>query len=61
MQRDVVITGMGVVSPIGHTPESYFANLLAGSSGVSSIRRFDASSYSVQFAGEVKDFDATRH
>lgn len=61
MQRDVVITGMGVVSPIGHTPESFFAHLLAGSSGVSSIKRFDASSYSVQFAGEVKDFDATRH
>src|SRR5687767_14764644 len=61
MQRDVVITGMGIVSPLGHTPEAFFANLLAGKSGISNITRFDTAAYSVHFAGEVKDFDATRY
>ena len=59
MQRDVVITGMGVVSPLGHTPEAFFASLLEGRSGISNITRFDTSAYSVHFAGEVKDFDAS--
>lgn len=61
MQRDVVITGMGIVSPLGHTPEAFFSNLLAGKSGISNITRFDTSAYSVHFAGEVKDFDATKY
>ncbi|MEO6094209.1 MAG: beta-ketoacyl synthase N-terminal-like domain-containing protein, partial [Fibrobacteria bacterium] len=40
-QREVVITGMGLASPLGHSPEIFFANLLAGRSGVSTITRFD--------------------
>lgn len=59
MQRDVVITGMGVVSPLGHSPEVFFQNLLEGKSGISNITRFDTSAYSVHFAGEVKEFDAS--
>jgi 3-oxoacyl-[acyl-carrier-protein] synthase II len=59
MQREVVITGMGVVSPLGNTPETYFSNLVAGKSGVSNITRFDTSAYTVHFAGEVKEFDAS--
>lgn len=58
-QREVVITGMGIASCLGHTPEEYFANLLAGRSGVSNITRFDTSAYPVHFAGEIKDFDGT--
>ena len=57
--REVVITGMGLASPLGHTPETFFANLLEGRSGISNITRFDTSAYAVHFAGEIKDFDAT--
>jgi 3-oxoacyl-[acyl-carrier-protein] synthase II len=57
--REVVITGTGIVSPLGHDPETYFANLVAGKSGISNIIRFDTSAYPVHFAGEVKDFDGS--
>ncbi len=59
--RDVVVTGMGVVTPIGHDVETYFANLVAGKSGIAPIERFDASSYATNFAGEVRGFDPTLH
>lgn len=59
MQRDVVITGMGIVSPLGHTPQTFFHNLLEGRTGISNITRFDTAAYPVHFAGEVKDFDAS--
>lgn len=58
-QREVVITGMGLASPLGHTPETFFANLLAGRSGISNITRFDTSAYAVHFAGEIKEFDGS--
>jgi 3-oxoacyl-[acyl-carrier-protein] synthase II len=58
-QREVVITGMGLASPLGHTPEIFFANLLAGKSGISTITRFDTSAYPVHFAGEIKEFDGS--
>jgi 3-oxoacyl-[acyl-carrier-protein] synthase II len=58
-QREVVITGMGLASPLGHTPEIFFANLLAGQSGISTITRFDTSAYPVHFAGEIKEFDGS--
>lgn len=53
----VVITGLGVVSPIGIGKEVYFANLIKGVSGVNKISSFDASNYQSQIAGEVKDFE----
>jgi 3-oxoacyl-[acyl-carrier-protein] synthase II len=59
--REVVITGMGVVTPLGHDVETYFANLVAGKSGVGPIERFDASGYATTFAGEVRGFDPTLH
>ncbi len=59
--REVVITGTGIVSPLGNDPETYFANLLAGKSGISNIIRFDTSTYPVHFAGEVKDFDGSAY
>jgi 3-oxoacyl-[acyl-carrier-protein] synthase II len=57
--REVVITGLGVTSPLGHSPEVFFENLLAGKSGIKRIQRFDPSDYPVHFAGEIQDFDAT--
>lgn len=47
---------MGVVSSLGHDLDTFFDNLCAGKSGVSSIESFDASSWSTRIAGEVKDF-----
>jgi 3-oxoacyl-[acyl-carrier-protein] synthase II len=59
MQREVVITGTGLVSPLGNSPEVFFARLLEGQSGISNITRFNTDSYTVHFAGEVKEFDPT--
>ncbi len=61
LNREVVVTGMGVVTPLGHDVDTYFANLLAGKSGVGAIERFDASGYATTFAGEVRGFDPTLH
>ncbi len=61
MVKDVVVTGMGVVSPLGNSPETMFANLLQGRSGIGPIERFDAADFPVRFAGEVKDFDGTAY
>ncbi len=57
MQRRVVITGMGTVSPNGVGNSSFSQAVLDGRSGVRRISRFDASEISVQIAGEVADFD----
>ncbi len=56
-RRRVVITGLGIVSPIGNDLKSAWANALAGKSGIARVTRFDVSNMPVQFAGEVKDFD----
>ncbi|HXG37675.1 MAG TPA: beta-ketoacyl-ACP synthase II [Bacteroidota bacterium] len=56
-QRRVVVTGMGVITPIGLTLEEYWNNLLAGKSGAGPITYFDASAYDTRFACEVKGFD----
>jgi 3-oxoacyl-[acyl-carrier-protein] synthase II len=61
MRRRVVITGMGVITPLGHTPEVLFGALLAGESGVGPITAFDASGFPTRFAAEVKDFDLGRY
>ena len=58
-KRRVVITGMGIISPVGNTIPDAWANILAGKSGVGPITRFDASAFASQIAGEVKDFDVT--
>src|SRR5215467_7687544 len=57
MNRRVVITGMGAVSPNGVGNTAFGEAILAGKSGVSRISRFDASQIPVQIAGEVRDFD----
>ena len=55
-RRRVVITGLGLVSPVGNSVAAGWANILAGRSGIANVSRFDASALSCRFAGEVKDF-----
>src|SRR5438093_7283173 len=55
-RRRVVITGMGVICPLGEQVDQYWERLLAGESGVATIRRFDASPFEVRFGGECADF-----
>lgn len=54
--RRVVITGLGVISPIGNSPDEAWQNCCAGKSGIGPITRFDASAFNSQIAGEVKGF-----
>ena len=56
-QRRVVVTGIGILSPLGNTLETAWQNLAAGKTGIAPIQRFDASNLEVRFAGEVKDFN----
>ncbi|MEE8115581.1 MAG: beta-ketoacyl-ACP synthase II [Gemmatimonadales bacterium] len=57
MKRRVVVTGLGVISPLGLNVEDTFEALLAGRSGAAPIQRFDASDLDVRFGCEVKGFD----
>ncbi len=59
--RRVVITGMGLVSPLGSDLKTFWENLIAGRSGIRKIAQFDASSFDCQIAGEVSDFDPVRY
>lgn len=60
-RRRVVVTGLGVVSPVGNTVSEAWENLLAGRSGIGPITRFDASVFSSRVAGEVKNFDVAAY
>ena len=60
-RRRVVITGLGIVSPVGNSVEQAWQNILAGRSGIDRITRFDVSTFPVQIAGEVRDFDITQY
>jgi 3-oxoacyl-[acyl-carrier-protein] synthase II len=57
----VVVTGMGVVSPLGNSVGPFWQGLLAGRSGIGPITRFDASALRCRIAGEVKDFEITNY
>jgi len=57
MKRRVVVTGLGLVTPLGNTVEATWAGLMAGRSGAGPITKFDASDFPVRFACEVKGFD----
>ncbi|GIV67310.1 beta-ketoacyl-ACP synthase II [Caldilinea sp.] len=57
----VVITGLGALTPLGHTVEETWRNLVAGRSGIDYITKFDTSDLRVNFAGEVRDFDAGQY
>ncbi|MBI5920130.1 MAG: beta-ketoacyl-ACP synthase II [Betaproteobacteria bacterium] len=58
-RRRVVVTGLGIISPVGNTISDAWDNLVAGQSGIGTITRFDPSAMSVKIAGEVKNFDVT--
>ncbi|SET37412.1 3-oxoacyl-[acyl-carrier-protein] synthase II [Nitrosospira multiformis] len=60
-KRRVVITGLGIISPVGNSVSDAWANILAGKSGVTRISRFDSSPFASQIAGEVKGFDITNY
>ncbi len=60
-RRRVVITGLGLISPVGNSVAEGWASLLAGRSGVATITRFDASALACRFAGEVKGFDVEQY
>jgi 3-oxoacyl-[acyl-carrier-protein] synthase II len=55
-RRRIVVTGLGLVTPVGNTVDEAWANIVAGQSGIDHVTRFDASNMSVRFAGEVKGF-----
>jgi len=55
-RRRVVVTGLGLISPVGNTVEEGWANILAGKSGITTITKFDATNFACRIAGEVKDF-----
>ncbi len=59
-KKRVVITGLGVISPVGNSKEESWVSLCEGKNGVGRITKFDASGFTSQLAGEVKDFDASR-
>jgi 3-oxoacyl-[acyl-carrier-protein] synthase II len=56
-RRRVVVTGLGIISPVGNGVPEAWKNILAGISGITRITRFDASAFTSQIAGEVKGFD----
>lgn len=60
-KRRVVVTGLGIISPVGNSVEMAWRNLVAGKSGIGRISRFDASGFASQIAGEVKEFDVTKY
>jgi len=55
-RRRVVVTGLGLISPVGNSVEEAWGNLVAGRSGIDTITKFDATAFSCRFAGEVKGF-----
>ncbi|GHV73949.1 3-oxoacyl-[acyl-carrier-protein] synthase 2 [Spirochaetia bacterium] len=60
MKTKVVVTGMGVISPIGNTVEEFKQSLIAGKSGIGKITLFDTTGFDVTIAGEVKNFDPSQ-
>jgi 3-oxoacyl-[acyl-carrier-protein] synthase II len=60
-RRRVVVTGLGLISPVGNTVAEGWANLVAGRTGIANITRFDASAFACKFAGEVKGFQVEEY
>lgn len=61
MSKRIVITGLGVISPIGNSVSEYWSSLKAGKSGIDRITAFDVSEYTSRIAGEVKDIDFSNY
>jgi 3-oxoacyl-[acyl-carrier-protein] synthase II len=60
-RRRVVVTGLGIISPVGNGVPEAWKNIVSGTSGIARITRFDPSPFSSQIAGEVKGFDPAQH
>ncbi|WP_041422167.1 beta-ketoacyl-ACP synthase II [Shewanella sediminis] len=60
-KRRVVVTGLGLVTPVGNTVDSSWKALVSGKSGIAPITKFDASEFSTRFSGSVKDFDVEQY
>jgi 3-oxoacyl-[acyl-carrier-protein] synthase II len=60
-ERRVVISGMGVISPVGNDLESFWESLKAGRSGITRYKAFDSEKFDSKIAGEVRDFEPTRY
>lgn len=58
-KKRVVVTGLGMVTPLGNTVDDTWAAIVDGQSGIAPITHFDVSAYSTQFGGSIKDFDPT--
>jgi 3-oxoacyl-[acyl-carrier-protein] synthase II len=59
--RRVVVTGLGIISPVGNSVETAWQNIVAGRSGIRAVSRLDASAFPSRIAGEVRDFDVTQY
>ena len=60
-RRRVVVTGLGIVSPVGNSVKDAWVNILAGNSGIGPITRFDVADFPVRFAGEIRGFDVSEY
>ena len=60
-KRRVVVTGLGMVSPLGNTVEGSWAAALAGTSGIGPITRFDTTGFPCTIAGSIPDFDVSKY
>lgn len=60
-KRRIVVTGLGMLTPVGNTVEESWKNIIAGKSGIAPITAFDVSEFPVKISGSVKDFDATAY
>ncbi|MEM7284693.1 MAG: beta-ketoacyl synthase N-terminal-like domain-containing protein, partial [Pseudomonadota bacterium] len=56
-RKRVVVTGIGIVSPVGNTLSDAWTNICAGKSGIGPVTQFDVSEFPVRFGGGIKDFD----
>lgn len=61
MMKRVVVTGMGIISPVGNDKETFWNSISTGVCGIDKITRFDTTDYAVKVAAEVKDFDAKKY
>src|SRR5204863_8243040 len=59
--RRVVVTGMGVITPVGNDLPTFWSNLTSGVSGIGPITHFDVKDYKCRIAGEVRGFNASEH
>ena len=57
MERRVVVTGLGLITPVGNSVEETWSSLMSGRSGVDYIKKFDTEKFPVKFAAEIKNFD----